>query len=90
MLTVEPDGHTTRKAVRLSPADARALVKTLADPDRGLVDLQPRRSSVAELAALDRPDELTQDGHAEGAERTTFVVEAYLGDGTQKTTATST
>ncbi len=57
----------------------RWLVKTLADPDRGLVDLQPRPSSVAKLAALDRPVELPQEGRAEGAERTTFVVEGYLG-----------
>lgn len=56
----------------------RWLVKTLADPDRGLVDLHARRSSVAELAALARPDELPEEGRAEGAERRTFVVEAYL------------
>jgi len=57
----------------------RWLVKTLADPDRQQVDPHPRPSSVAELAALARPVELPEEGRAEGAERTTFVVEAYLG-----------
>ena len=56
----------------------RWLVKTLADPDRSQVDLHPHPSSVAELAGLDRPVELPEEGRAEGAERTTFVVEAYL------------
>ena len=58
--------------------EERWLVKTLADPDRGLVDLHARRSSVAELAALPRPEELPEAGRVEGAERSTFVVEAYL------------
>lgn len=56
----------------------RWLVKTLADPDREQVDLHPRPASVAELAVLARPDELPEAGRASGAERSTFVVEAYL------------
>ena len=59
----------------------RWLVKTLADPDRDLVDMRASRTSVAALAALAalaRPEVLPEAGRAPGAERTTFVVDAYL------------
>ena len=56
----------------------RWLVKTFADPDRDQVDLTPHRTSVASLAALLRPAVLPDGGRALTAERTTFVVQAYL------------
>jgi len=56
----------------------RWLVKTFADPDRDQVDLNPHRTSVANLAALARPGLLPDAGRALPTERTTFVVQAYL------------
>jgi hypothetical protein len=56
----------------------RWLVKTLSDPERDQVDMRAKRTSVAELAMLPRPDVLPETGRAPGAERSTFVVDAYL------------
>ena len=56
----------------------RWSVKTLSDRDRGRVNFRPRPTTVAALAALERPAFLPEGGRAKPVERTTFVLRAYL------------
>jgi hypothetical protein len=56
----------------------RWSVKTLSDRDRGRVNFRPRPTTVAALAALERPVFLPEGGRAKPVERTTFVLRAYL------------
>jgi hypothetical protein len=56
----------------------RASVKTLSDPDAGLVDFTPQDSTVHDLAALPRPQALPPDNRIPPTEETTFRLTAYL------------
>ena len=56
----------------------RWAVKTLSDPDRQRVDLQPQPTSIAQLTRLDRPAHLRDNRRARPVETTVFQIDARL------------
>jgi hypothetical protein len=77
-LTVGEAPEQVAPACGIHCGTERWLVKTLSDPDRERVRLQPLDATVEELVALERPSLLSAFARADPVEVTVYRVEARL------------